>query len=34
MKKKPIKDKSYLFALKSIDIYKNLQKKNEFILSK
>ena len=34
MKKNPIKDKSYSFALKSIDVYKNLQKKNEFILSK
>ena len=34
MKKNPIKDKSYSFALKSINTYKNLQQKQEFVLSK
>jgi len=34
MKENPIKDKSYSFALKAVSIYKNLQQKKEFILSK
>lgn len=34
MRDNPIKDKSYSFALKAVNIFKDLQQKKEFILSK